>query len=298
MKKNINLENIKGSQATALMVLAPKAYYAKVVPQPDWLIDFSKAKEITDAIDISSYGEGLGSTRLGKKLSALGLAIRSRALEELLDKYLDRHPEAALVQFGCGLSDRSQRYQARIEAGLPFYDVDFPDMIDLRRNFYEESENYKMIASDLSNYTWIEAIPEEQRNRPFIFVAEGVSLYLSEKEIRDLFAFLKQHFPACIIILDTYSKRNLRLTGLYLKFKFNAQVKFSNDDPRKMLRWSKERAYKLLEEDVLLFRFDLMNNKFFPELGRAARKLMRSWFSRPNSLARSVVLLVFQLGEK
>lgn len=298
MKEAISLENISGSQATALMVLAPKAYYARIIPKKDWFIDFSKAREITESVNLDRFGNSLGITRLGKTLSALGLAIRSKAFEEMLDKYLKQYPDAVVLQFGCGLSDRSHRYAAKINQGLSFYDVDFPDMIALRKHFYAESDHYKMIASDLSNYTWINEIPEEQRKQPFIFVAEGVSLYLSEKEMKDLFAFLKENFPGCIVLMDAYSKRNLRLTGLYLKYKFNADVKFSNDDPLKISRWSREKAYTFLEEDILLFRFDLMNSKYFRELKQLARRLMSSWFARPRSLARSVVLLVFQLGEK
>ncbi len=294
MKQTINTDNLTGSQATALLVLAPKAYYAQVIPKKNWFIDFSKAKEITEKIDLRKFSGSFGRTRVGKTLSAVLLAVRSKAMEELVDKYLTQYPEAVLVQFGCGLSDRSQRYMQRAEQGLPFYDVDFPDMIALRRNFYEETENYKMIASDLSNYTWIEEIPENHRGKQFIFVAEGVSPYLSEQEMKDLFAKLEENFPGCLIIMDFYSTVNVRMAARFFKWKYNADLKFANDNPQQIVAWRKDGAYAFLEEDNLIFRDDFLNDKYFT--GLSALSCVIKGLPLGQRWLRSTVILVYRLG--
>ena len=41
-----------------------------------------------------------------------------------------------------------------------WYDVDFKDVIKERKRYYDESNNYKMIASDIRDSKWLSEIKE------------------------------------------------------------------------------------------------------------------------------------------
>lgn len=295
MSNLIKISEFRGTQATAIAVLEPKAKYAELVPKDEWILDFSKAREICNQVDgLEDY------SLLPKKSSrviaaAVGMAVRSKSFEELLTKYIGQSQNPVVVQFGCGLSDRSERYKTNIDAGLPFYDVDFPDMIAFRRNFYQDSDNYKMIASDLSNYTWIDDIAQEHRNGQFIFVAEGVSPYLTEEQLKELFATLTEHFPGSHLIFDTYTELKLKGTQKQMK-KFGVKFAFYNNDPVEIIAWGKGGEYKLVEEDNLLYRDDFLNSPHLGGFFKLVMKMFAKWFKWNKDIIRSTVVMVFRLG--
>ena len=292
MDKDIDLTYIKGSQGTAFLTLKPKAYYMEFVPKEEQALDFSKSAEICERVGID-FSDYVGDSETKKRILSIGFVIRSKAFEELLDKYIKQLDNPVVVHFGCGLSDRSERYRQR---GFPFYDVDFPDMIELRKNFYEDGEHYKMIGSDLSTYTWIEQIPQEQRQRPFIFIAEGVSPYLREMQLKELFAKLKENFPGCVFIFDTYTELKLK-QGKKEVEKFGAEFHFYNKDPSVMVNWG-EGEYQSLEEDNLSYRKDFLKNKYLPGFYKFMIRVVLACFFWHKGLTRSTVIHVFQFGQK
>ena len=279
------------------MVLEPKAYHAQMVPKDEWLLDFSKARDICERLSKAEARTATGPRPTQMMISSVGLVVRAKGFEELLDKYLDQLDEPVVVHLGCGLSDRSERYKPRIDAGLPFYDIDFPDMIELRRNFYEETACYEMIGSDLSKHAWIEQIKPAHRSRPFIFVAEGFTPYLTQAQLKELFSTLKEAFPGCIFIFDTYSK--LKLQGVAKTVaKFGAQLHFTNEDPAELEAWSEAGEYKFVEEDNLFFREDFLRNKYLPGYYRFLMRVFTTLFTWHEGLMRSTVVQVFRLGAR
>lgn len=299
MGGKIDIEEFKGAQGTAFLTLKPKAYYAQIVPQEEWLLDFSKVREICDQVPAIDFSEFAASSEGRKRNAAISFAVRSKAFEELLDKTLERFADEqpVVVHFGCGLSDRNERYKDRTDAGMPFYDVDFPDMIALRQNFYEETEHYKMLGADLSNYTWIEQIPEAHRSGRFIFVAEGVTPYLTEAQMKELFATLKEHFPGCIFILDTYTEVKLK-EGKKEVAKYGATMHFINEDPAVMVGWGAEGEYRHLEEDNLMHRKDFLESKLLSGAYKHLVRFLARFFSWHKGIDRSTVVHVFQLGQR
>ena len=298
MMEKINVEEMKGAQATALLLLEEKAYYPKFVPKEEWIIDFSKIQEICKNVSFGDLSVFTEKKESQKRFASIRLASRSKSFDELLNKYLGQSEKKVVVQFGCGLSDRSVRYEKRIIAGLPFFDIDLPEVIELRRKFYIESENYKMIASDLSKYTWIKQIPKALRERQFIFIAEGVTPYLTEDQMREMFAKLKENFPGCILIMGTISKMKFESGKNMMKNKFDADFHFSNNDPLVMQKWEKEGAYEFLEEDKVLYRKDFLFSKHVPWSKKIITRIFAYLFSWHTGISRSSATLVYKLGKK
>jgi O-methyltransferase involved in polyketide biosynthesis len=96
------------------------------------LID-RKAVEIAESLDydFSKYENGWASQ--------LGCLIRARAIDRIVQNFLETHPSAVIVNLGAGLCTRF----SRIDNGqVRWYEVDFPEVIALRRKFFQETERH------------------------------------------------------------------------------------------------------------------------------------------------------------
>ena len=61
-------------------------------------------------------------------------------------------PDGVVVNIGCGLDSRF----SRIDNGrVRFYDLDLPEVIEIKRRFFEENDWYHLIASSVLDYDWM-----------------------------------------------------------------------------------------------------------------------------------------------
>jgi O-methyltransferase involved in polyketide biosynthesis len=89
-----------------------------------------------------------------------------------------------------------------------FYELDLPDVIALRKNFYEDSDRHRSIASSFLDTEWFEEI--EVRDG-LLFLAGGVLYYFEEKEIREFFIKAADYFRECDFFFDSLSPMGIRI---------------------------------------------------------------------------------------
>lgn len=153
------------------------------------------------------------------------VVIRARHYDEWVREFLKAHANALVLYLGCGLDTRV----SRIGHGnnTLWYDVDQQEVIDLRRNFYQDQPNYKMIASSVTETAWLDQIP---RDRPAMVIAEGLLEYLTEAEVKALFNRLTAHLPSGEIIFDAMSSFAIRSARDELKQTTGAVHKWAVDN--------------------------------------------------------------------
>ena len=100
----------------------------------------------------------------------------------------------------------------RIDPGpqVRWYDVDFPDVIALREQLYPERDGYHQIGSSVTDLAWLDAIAGDT---PVLVVAEGLVMYLPEKDGTALFRRITEQFPSGQIAFDGYSGSMVRLVS-------------------------------------------------------------------------------------
>ena len=128
-------------------------------------------------------------------------------------------------------------------------DLDMPDVIELRRKFYQETGAYRMIASSVTDLSWVEQVPKEER--PVFVVAEGLLMYLHESEVRALFLCLHQKFPGCSIVFDAFSKLTAdRIKAHPSLQKTGATIHWGIDNPFEIEQWAEgeDPGIHLIEE--------------------------------------------------
>ncbi len=136
------------------------------------------------------------------------LPMRAWHFDQWTRAFLAANPEATVLHLGCGLDTRVYR----IDPGprVRWYDVDFPDVIALRELLYPDREGYHPIGASVTDLTWLDAIPGDT---PAIVIAEGLMMYLPEKDGMALFRRITEQFPSGQIAFDGYSGAMVRLVS-------------------------------------------------------------------------------------
>lgn len=135
-----------------------------------------------------------------------GGAIRAKMLDVCTIEFLTTYPNAVVLELGCGLDDRRERVNPPEDTS--WFDIDYPDVIEMRRHFYHEQDGYQMIGSSLIDPGFLDTIPGD---RPAFIVADGLLPFLTIDEIKQLFRRLTSHFPSGQLAFNGYSRLASRL---------------------------------------------------------------------------------------
>jgi O-methyltransferase involved in polyketide biosynthesis len=220
-----------GVQKTLSPVLKAKAL-ANRLPAP--ILGDTYAEQTMRRLD-PGYDRGrFGASQLG-----LAAVVRAKALDDWARSFLADHPDAVVVNLGCGLDARVYRIDP--PATVEWYDLDYPAVIELRQQFLPPREHTTLLGSDVTDLSWLERIP---RGRPVLAVAEGLVPYLTEPDARRLLAGIVDAFPAGQILLDTVSVSAWRTSKWDpLGRKYNAQFHSGFNDPAALADWHPRLEY-------------------------------------------------------
>jgi methyltransferase (TIGR00027 family) len=206
-----------------------------------------KAVEITQELNKTlsksdnTLDQILVSGTLNKNL-VVHIAIRAKKYDAYVKDFLEKSPEGIVVNIGCGLDSRF----LRIDNGkVIFYDLDLPEVIELKRQFFRETQRYHFISSSVLDYEWISRISEHEG--PFLFIAEGVLMYLHGEDVKSLVLELQKEFPGCELVCEVFNSLWLTTPLKQLvSFKMKRQLHLGKDavfqsgirDSREMEQWN------------------------------------------------------------
>jgi len=168
-------------------------YGKSYVSKKGLFLDDKKAEEIWEAEGFSLKGKARS------KWLAYYMGIRSAVFDYWLKEQMTDDSNAVIVHIGCGMDSRVIRVGAK---DRKWYDVDLSEVIEERKRYYVETDNYKMLAGDARDCKWLKNIKE---NKAAIVVMEGVSMYLTVDEMRNLTDRLCAHFEKLALLVDSYT---------------------------------------------------------------------------------------------
>jgi len=168
---------------TLLWTLYHRAVEAR---RADSVIDDPMAIELVDRIDFP-FAERFGS---GERL-AQWQALRARCFDDEIQRFLAAHPEGTVVALGEGLETQSWR----IDNGrMSWVTVDFPEVIELRREFLPQDDRRTMVSCSVLDPAWLGHV----EGRDVLVTAQGVLMYLEPEDVRVLVARVAEHFPSFV----------------------------------------------------------------------------------------------------
>lgn len=184
-------------KATLLITLYAKALDYR---SPASVLDDRLADEVVNRIDYDFDAFRLGNDQ------AVGIALRARMLDDWVRAFLAAHPASTVLNLACGLDSRV--YRVDPAPNVPWFDVDYPEVIQLRRELLPARKGCRLIGTSVTEPHWLDDLPTD---RPAIVVAEGLSPYLVESDGVELLRRLTRRLPSGEIILDVYNSLGLRL---------------------------------------------------------------------------------------
>ncbi len=119
--------------------------------------------------------------------------------------YLKEHPEAAVVNLGCGLDDTGRSCD---NGSCKIYNLDFPEVISVRNELLPAGEREKNVACDLNDFSWFKEI---DASNGAVFFAAGVFYYFLGEQIRSLITDMAKAFPGGKIVFDAAGKSAVKL---------------------------------------------------------------------------------------
>jgi O-methyltransferase involved in polyketide biosynthesis len=181
--------SLSGVQETLLIPLAIRANETR---RPRARIHDFKAVEIIEALK-------LDTAKYDKFMSHEGVVARTILFDEAMKYYLKKYPRAVCISIGCGLDSRF----SRVDNGmLTWYDLDLPEVIYVRKQFFPEQERVYFIAKSALDPSWPREIKKDGKA---IILIEGVLMYFKEEAVRQLLQMIKDNFDDAVLLAELMS---------------------------------------------------------------------------------------------
>jgi len=258
-------------QETLLITL-----YAKCFGVPKSVFYDPKAYSILNSVD---YDFTQLKVTQGTKIT---ICLRAKRFDQLVQDFLNKHPDGTVMHLGAGLDSRFQRLD---NERVHWVDLDLPDVIDLRKSFFEENDRCQMIAASAADLGWLDMV--KINTTAVMILAEGLMMYLTEEEVRSLLLALQERFPGSLLAFDSYSPLTVRHINKHPSIrKTGARIQWGIDDPHELELWHPD--VKFVEE----WFFD--QSEFIPQLDRLSRALF-CITRRIKAARRAHRILVYEL---
>lgn len=188
MKEKVN---VTGVPETMIQTLYARA---KESMKPNAKIKDDMAAEIVSQLDYDfSNADKDGAM-------SSGVIARTIVLDEMVGQYLTKHPKTVVVNIACGMDTRCYRMKGKY---LRWYNVDLPETMEVRERFLTEDGPIYQIAKSAMDASYIDDITYEGED--VLVVIEGLSMYLKEADIRQIFAIIDQAFPKAMVLIEVMS---------------------------------------------------------------------------------------------
>lgn len=189
MNNFIDTADLTGISETLLITVYMRSLETKSLKG---IIKDDKSVEIVERInyDFSKYNSPVNQALV---------AIRTEIIDELVSKFIDRHPESTVVNLGAGLCTRFFRLD---NGSVRWIDIDLPRVEPIWRDLIGETERHQYLAHSVLDMDWILKVKAKSRGKT-LFIAEGLLMFFSETEVKYLIGHLGNQFNGSELIFDS-----------------------------------------------------------------------------------------------
>ena len=163
------------------------------------------ALRLIDEIDYDFSALEKKSQSLTRLFGFLEVAMRQNDLAFEVRDYLKAHPGAAVVNLGCGLDSTGRVCD---NGQCKIYNLDFPDVIQIRDHLLPAGEREENIPCDLNDPSWFGQI---DASGGAVFFASGVFYYFLNEQVRTLVQGMAGAFPGGRLVFDAANEKSLKL---------------------------------------------------------------------------------------
>ena len=199
------------------------------------------------------------------RAKSLDLALRTKTLDDLIRAFVTRHPDAVVLDLGCGLDPRPAR--CNLPTSADWYDIDFAVVAEMRKRLLPRISSH-IIGADLTTPGWMDDIPAD---RPAMLVADGLMAFMSGQAFKTMTGRLTSHFSTGQFAFNAYTPLDLWAANLFVargEFFVKELSGAGIHEPHEPERWG---ACLSLIQELLLYRAPDVAR--FPQPYRAMARL-------------------------
>ena len=163
--------------------------------------------ELLEQLDYDFSALERTSGSLMQTFGAMEAAMRQSDLAWEVRDYLADHPQAAVVNLGCGL-DQTGRSCDNGQCRL--FSIDLPDVMAVREALLHAGKREKNLAADLNDLSWFDAIDTPLEDGA-VFFAAGVFYYFRTEQVQTLCAAMAERFPGGRLVFDAAGPMAVKL---------------------------------------------------------------------------------------
>ena len=163
------------------------------------------AVRLIENIDYDFSQAEKNSRSLMQRFGALEVAMRQCDLAWEVREYLKAHPNAAVVNLGCGLDNTGR---ACDNGRCKIYNLDFPDVIAVRNELLPAGEREQNIPCNLNDTAWFSEIDASDGA---VFFASGVFYYFLTEQVKALVQAMADAFSGSILVFDAANKTAVKM---------------------------------------------------------------------------------------
>ena len=189
-------------QETLIIPLYARKLCSELYPK---LYRDEAAIRLIEQIDYDFSAAEKRSRGLMQRFGSLEVAMRQNDLAFEVRDYLKTHPNAAVVNLGCGLDNTGRVCD---NGSCRLYNLDFPDVIAVRNELLPAGEREENIPCDLNDTAWYEKI---DASGGAVFFASGVFYYFLTEQVRALVCRMADAFPGGVLVFDAANQTAVRM---------------------------------------------------------------------------------------
>ena len=163
------------------------------------------AVHLIDEIDYDFSEAEKNSRGLMQRFGSLEVAVRQNDLAFEVRDYLKDHPNAAVINLGCGLDGTGRSCD---NGSCKIYNLDFPDVIAVRNELLPAGEREQNIPCNLKDPAWFDKI---DASGGAVFFASGVFYYFLTQQVRELVRGMADAFPGGVLVFDAANRTAVKM---------------------------------------------------------------------------------------
>lgn len=197
MTNTVSVQKLSGIPSTLLFPVYARAQEMQM-KQPLFDDPYSVDMVAKIDFDFSIFANMPESRTATRRDFQAGIAIRTELLDKGVRVFLEAQPRGLAVNMGCGLDARFFRLD---NGKMTWIDVDLAEVIDIRQQFFEENDRYRMMGASLLDRGWFDSIVP-QNGQKVLLIAEGTLMYFQEAAVKRLFRDLIAKFPGSVFLFE------------------------------------------------------------------------------------------------
>lgn len=181
--------NLQGVPETMLQTLYARAAHSK---RSDHKFYDAKAIEIVKKMEYD-FSKAEKDTAM-----SAGVIARTILLDQMVSDFIRKNPRGTVVNIACGLDTRFYRLD---NGSIRWYNLDLPETIAVRRRFLTETGRVSLIAKSAMDESWADDV--EETGEKVLVVAEGLVMYLTEADVKQILSIVNRRFRNVEVIVET-----------------------------------------------------------------------------------------------